>query len=101
MMTGSTDVRPLMAYIEKVDAELKQLKRELEAERAAPKPDAVTALRRAVVDSAVEADVVFAGLIELRDRLKSEDASEAATRKAHNMAMRCMEVSKALRGALS
>lgn len=99
-MSDSNDVRPLMAYIEKVDAEVKRLKGELAAERAAPEPDAVT-LRRLVEDAACTTDVLFAGLIELRDRLKAEEASEDATRKARAMAGKCMELGNALRGALS
>jgi len=58
------------------------------------------ALRDAIGDAAHMSDVLFAGLIELRDRLKSEDASEAASIKARSMAGKCMELGNALRAHL-
>jgi len=57
-------------------------------------------IRDAIGDAAHMSDVLFAGLIELRDRLKSEDASEAASIKARMMAGKCMELGNALRAHL-
>jgi len=91
---GSVKFQPIPALNNAVVATEQALRREAaEAE--------VERLRKVIVEAASNADMLMAGTIQLRDMLKKEEASEAATRKAHGMSVWSRGLSNLLYAAIA